>query len=90
MLLFEVLEYKVPTAQLPFGGSSVPTRQVGMLGLVVNREYPVTLPLTATDSPRIYMPTVGSVDCDNKVPETSSWIVLFAELVIPISVRSAT
>jgi hypothetical protein len=89
VLLLEVLEYKVPIAQSPVGGLAVPTRQVGMVGLVVNREYPVLLP-TVTDSPRMYMPTVGSEDSGNSVSVTSSWMVLSAELVTPIRVRSTT
>jgi hypothetical protein len=90
VLVFEVLEYKVPTAQLPVGGLSVPTLQVGIVGLVVNREYPVLLLLSMTGSPRIYMLTVGSEDAGRRVSATSSWMLLPAKLVIPIRVKSFT
>jgi hypothetical protein len=77
-----VIEYRSPTAQGVEGIFVVPTIQLGRLGLVLNREFPIGALLfpAVTCSPSIYIPTVGSVRKDKVGPFTSSTIVLFAVL----------
>jgi hypothetical protein len=64
---------------------SDPTPQVGVLGLVLNREYP---PLR--DFPSAYIPTNTSVENGRVVPVTSSLMVLFCALVTPMMVTLLT
>lgn len=59
-------------------GAADPTNQVGMLGLVVKREFPLTVEVIGTDSPKAYIPTVASVELNNVAPATPSSIVVLA------------
>jgi hypothetical protein len=73
---------------LAMGPAKEPTPQVGVLGLVLNREVP--LPVEGINCPKTYIPTFASVEKGSAVWVTSSLIVVFCTLLTPIMLMFVT